>query len=311
MKKFLLFIFLPILFFQFSNCKPAGNGQLVITLEIPSEKTTQDVQQKVMEIVKQRLTGIGIEEKDIAITSKENRFELIVSEKTNYPEDIQSKIFRILAFDGKVALWETYSVSEIASALSRSMNAIDSANGVKRFQELIAINPVFQEGKACDLGAARAADTSMVNRFMDSLITTNFFPHNFRYLWSDPRLMNNQMLCSMILVKTEKNDARMSGLKFDDVKLIKANGADELTFFMSGFDADEWKKMTRENVGRAIAITIDGTVYTWPTVNGEIGGGVFSITGPGDHESFERLYAVTKPGGFPVPVRMVQSQVRK
>jgi preprotein translocase subunit SecD len=46
-------------------------------------------------------------------------------------------------------------------------------------------------------------------------------------------------------------------------------------------------------------------------VNGEIGGGVFSITGPGDHESFERLYAVTKPGGFPVPVRIVQSEVRK
>ncbi|MCH5173063.1 MAG: protein translocase subunit SecD, partial [Bacteroidales bacterium] len=73
--------------------------------------------------------------------------------------------------------------------------------------------------------------------------------------------------------------------------------------------ANIWARLTKDNIGKQIAIVLDGTVYSYPTVNGEISGGVSEISGNFDMEEATDLTNVLKSGKLPAPATIVQEQV--
>ena len=73
--------------------------------------------------------------------------------------------------------------------------------------------------------------------------------------------------------------------------------------------ARKWAQMTKANVGKAIAIVLDGVVYSAPRVNGEIDGGSSQISGNFTIEDTKDLANTLKSGRMPAPARIVQEEV--
>ena len=73
--------------------------------------------------------------------------------------------------------------------------------------------------------------------------------------------------------------------------------------------ARRWSAITKANIGRAVAIVLDGLVYTSPRIQGQIDGGQSSITGSFTIEDTKDLANTLKSGRMPAPARIVQEEV--
>ena len=87
------------------------------------------------------------------------------------------------------------------------------------------------------------------------------------------------------------------------------SGQPEVSMSMNTDGARRWAALTKANTGRAIAIVLDGSVYSAPRVNGEISGGQSSITGNFTIEDTKDLANTLKSGRMPAPARIVQEEV--
>ena len=86
-------------------------------------------------------------------------------------------------------------------------------------------------------------------------------------------------------------------------------GNPEVSMSMNGEGASVWARMTGDNIGKQIAIVLDGMVYSYPMVNSKIEGGSSQITGNFTLEEAEDLANVLKSGKLPAPATIIQEQV--
>ena len=89
----------------------------------------------------------------------------------------------------------------------------------------------------------------------------------------------------------------------------RGNGEPSVSMTMNAEGANTWARITKENIGKQVAIVLDGTVYSYPTVQSEITGGSSSITGNFSVEEATDLTNVLKSGKLPAPATIVQEQV--
>ena len=83
----------------------------------------------------------------------------------------------------------------------------------------------------------------------------------------------------------------------------------EVSMSMNKDGAQTWAHLTKDNIGRQVAIVLDGMVYSYPTVQSEISGGSSQITGNFTLEEAEDLANVLKSGKLPAPATIIQEQV--
>ena len=86
-------------------------------------------------------------------------------------------------------------------------------------------------------------------------------------------------------------------------------GNPTVSMSMNAEGANTWARLTKDNIGKQIAIVLDGTVYSYPVVNTEITGGNSEISGNFDIEEATDLTNVLKSGKLPAPATIVQEQV--
>ena len=86
-------------------------------------------------------------------------------------------------------------------------------------------------------------------------------------------------------------------------------GNPSVSMSMNAEGANTWARLTRDNIGKQIAIVLDGLVYSYPNVQNEISGGHSSITGNFDVEEATDLANVLNSGKLPAPAKIVQEQV--
>ncbi len=87
------------------------------------------------------------------------------------------------------------------------------------------------------------------------------------------------------------------------------NGKPEITMRMNPEGAQTWKRLTAENIGKSIAIVLDESVYSFPTVQGEIAGGNSNITGNFEINEAKDLANILKAGKLPAPARIVEEAI--
>ena len=140
-------------------------------------------------------------------------------------------------------------------------------------------------------------------------------PANLRLLWSakpaDGIQAKNFYELHAIKVTTTNGRAPLEGDVVTDAKdqFNNVSGQPEVSMSMNTDGARRWAALTKANTGRAIAIVLDGSVYSAPRVNGEISGGQSSITGNFTIEDTKDLAITLKSGRMPAPARIVQEEV--
>ena len=165
------------------------------------------------------------------------------------------------------------------------------------------------------VGYASVRDTAAVNKIIYSAVAKQILPANLRLLWSakpaDGIQAKNFYELHAIKVTTTNGRAPLEGDVVTDAKdqFNNVSGQPEVSMSMNTDGARRWAALTKANTGRAIAIVLDGSVYSAPRVDGEIAGGQSSISGNFTIEDTKDLANTLKSGRMPAPARIVQEEV--
>jgi SecD/SecF fusion protein len=208
------------------------------------------------------------------------------------------------------------------------MVSSDTATAVETssLEEFTRQNPLFgvlrpnvnQEGQAemsSIVGFAAGKDTARVNRYLAMNQIKSLFPRELKFYWSqNPHKWDpTHTLYELHAIKITTRDGR-APLTGDVVTAARPStgvtGSDiKVDFSMNAEGAKIWQRMTRDNIGRCIAVVLDDYVRSYPRVENEIPGGNTEITGDFTLEEAEDLANILKSGKMPAPARIIQDTV--
>ena len=177
-----------------------------------------------------------------------------------------------------------------------------------------ALQPSGAKGNAC-IGYAHYADTAKVNKYLSMPQIKSLFPREFKPMWTvkASQWIPGGNVFELVAIKATSRDGKapLDGGVVTDARVQYGNtgGNPEVSMSMNAEGASTWARMTKDNIGKQIAIVLDGMVYSYPTVNSAIEGGSSQITGNFTLEEAEDLANVLKSGKLPAPATIIQEQV--
>ena len=205
----------------------------------------------------------------------------------------------------------------VAEELAQQEGSSSELEAYKKANPLFSIlSPSQMRGNAC-IGFANAIDTATVNRYLAIPQVADIFPPEFRGMWSvkPSEYIEGDNIYELVAIKASSRDGKapLDGSVVTDARVEydsrRGSGTPSVSMTMNAEGANTWARLTKDNVGRQVAIVLDGTVYSYPTVQGEITGGNSSITGNFSVEEATDLTNVLKSGKLPAPATIVQEQV--
>ncbi len=165
--------------------------------------------------------------------------------------------------------------------------------------------------KGASVGYASIKDTARVNAMLK--ITKNIFPNNVRFMWTIKPVEKGSDIHRLVAIKVSSRDGEPAlggDVIVDASQDYSPTGQVEVSMAMNAEGALTWKRLTGENIGRQIAIALDGYIYSFPNVNSEIAGGRSSISGGGmSVDEAQDIANILKAGKLPAPARIVQEEV--
>ena len=205
--------------------------------------------------------------------------------------------------------------SLLAEELKQNENeAAAEAAMIKQNPLFSILQPSGARGHAC-IGYAHYADTATINKYFAMPQIKQLFPPEFKPMWTvkasamDP----NENIFELVAIKATSRDGKapLDGGVVTDARVQYGNtgASPEVSMTMNAEGANVWARMTKDNIGRQIAIVLDGMVYSYPNVQSEIAGGSSQITGNFTLEEAEDLANVLKSGKLPAPATIIQEQV--
>ena len=204
----------------------------------------------------------------------------------------------------------------LAAALKGETATASNTNieELKKEHPLLAVLQLNQSGVGCIVGYADYKDTADVNRILDMKAVKEILPRDLKLMWgvkaSD--MDKTGRIFELYAIKSTERNGR-APLEGD----VVTDAKDEYDQFnkpcvsmsMNTEGSRRWAALTKKNIGKEIAIVLDGYVYSAPRVNSEITGGNSQITGNFTPEVTKDLANVLKSGKMPAPARIVQEDI--
>jgi len=230
--------------------------------------------------------------------------------------------------DSAVDSTKKNSLEEQLASKEKNKSDSDSTGKNKSFEEFAKDNPLFavlnpsvetndknqqQLRKGPVIGSSLVKDTARVNQIFKMDQVRAKFPKEFRPYWTVKPIDKDGKVVQLIAIKTPAREpvAPLDGSVITDARKQRGQFTDnwEISMAMNAEGAHVWKRLTHDNVQKAIAIVLDDYVYSYPNVIQEISGGNSSITGNFSLEEAEDLANILKVGKLPAPARIVQDAV--
>lgn len=162
------------------------------------------------------------------------------------------------------------------------------------------------------VGFAHYKDTASINSYFAQRGVKELMPANLGLRWTVKPINERGDIYQLIAIKTNRdNRAPLSGDAVTDARadFSQTSAYANVSMSMNSEGAKIWARMTKENIGKSIAIALDGYIYSFPTVNTEITGGQSQITGNFTVEEAKDLANTLNSGKMPAPARIVQEDV--
>ena len=200
-----------------------------------------------------------------------------------------------------------------AKAAAKSESA--QLEQAKKTNPLLAVLQLAPQGSLSVVGYANVRDTAEVNKIIYSAAAKQVLPSDVKLLWgakpADGLSVKNVYELYALKITQSNGHAPLEGDVITDAKdeFDQTYGRPSVSMSMNSDGARRWAELTKANVGKAIAIVLDGVVYSAPRVNGEISGGNSQITGNFTIEDTKDLANTLKSGRMPAPARIVQDDV--
>ena len=216
------------------------------------------------------------------------------------------------------------SVEELTQAIAANDSAAEAqkeqAEAVENYKKahplFFILNPsVNQAGQAYRgpvVGTVHYTDTARVMAALTSQQAKQILPRELRFRWTVKAIDEANSLYQLVALKAQR-DGRPS-LEGDVITDARADFSQvsayaNVSMSMNAEGAKAWQRITKENIGKSVAIVLDGFVYSFPTVQNEIAGGNSQITGNFTVEEAKDLANTLKSGKMPAPARIIQEDV--
>jgi SecD/SecF fusion protein len=200
------------------------------------------------------------------------------------------------------------------------------ADTVKRFTKenplFAVLNPAVNRdekgqmvlGQGPVVGFALVTDTAKINSYLNNPKIKSVFKSGTKFLWTFKTIDKDETVVQLVAIRITNRDGKapLAGDIITDARKVfdqSSGGSPQISMSMNSEAAQVWKRLTRENIGKSIAIVLDNSVYSFPTVQGEIGGGTSSITGNFSNDEADDLVNILKAGKLPAPAHIVQETV--
>ena len=209
----------------------------------------------------------------------------------------------------------TSTADSLAAALKgeNKTQSVDLAQ-IKKEHPLLAVLQVNSSGQGPVVAYANYKDTADINKYLSMKEIQAELPKDLRLKWGvsayeyDPKGQTFELYA---IRSTERNGR--APLEGDVVVSAKDEydqfGKPAVSMSMNTDGSRRWAQLTKQNIGKSIAIVLDGYVYSAPNVNTEITGGNSQITGHFTPEQAKDLANVLKSGKMPAPARIVQEDI--
>ena len=205
-------------------------------------------------------------------------------------------------------------LAQVAAADSTAQS--DAAVARSRFtaeeHPLFAVlDPTYAGGAV--VGSAYKADMATVNQYLAMPAVRELLPADIMFKWGvkgDDKI-DGRFYLYAIKVSTPDGKAPLDGSVVTEAteQYAQRGATAEVSMTMNGEGAREWARLTGENIGKCIAIVLDGYVYSAPVVRTKIDKGTSSITGGFSIQEAKDLANVLKSGKVPAPAKIIQDTV--
>ena len=288
----------------------ATNAQVISVIRAEAKSAVDNS----FNVLRNRIDRFGVTQPNIQQVGNSGKI-LIELPGVKDPERVR----KLLQGTASLEFWPTYQGNEI------DLYAVDArvAEILNNLSDTTTVaNPLFQVfspsgwNNAC-LGFATGVDTVLVNKYLS--MASDVLPAGFRGMWTvkPSELVKGANVYELVAIKATSRDGKapLDGGVVTDAKVNfngaqnGGNGAPSVSMTMNAEGASIWARLTKDNIGKEIAIVLDGLVYSYPKVNGEITGGSSEITGGFDVQEAEDLANVLKSGKLPAPATIIQEQV--
>ena len=209
----------------------------------------------------------------------------------------------------------------LAEIESDSLSA--DTSGSLSFQEFANENPLYallfpnldqqnqlREGPV--VGVCAVKDTAALNDYLQDDAIRKFFPLDVKFAYTVKPYDAEGKFVQLVALKSDRNGkSAMEGDVVTDAEQAFGQFASsaEVSMEMNAEGAKQWKRLTAENIGKSVAIVLDGYVYSYPTVQSEISGGRSSITGNFSVNEANDLANILKSGKLPAPARIIEEAI--
>ena len=201
--------------------------------------------------------------------------------------------------------------SGLAAEVAEAAPAVEENTGFNRSQNpLFALLDPSYAGSSI-VGTAVTADIPAIDEYLSRPEIQNLFPADLKLMWGikgEP--MYDNRVCLYALRAIDGKPAMDGGAVATAQENYSQNGsAAEVNLTMNSNGASQWAQLTGQNIGKPIAIVLDGYVYSAPNVQNKIEGGNSVITGNFTIQEAQDLANVLKSGKVPAPARIIQDTV--
>ena len=234
------------------------------------------------------------------------------------------RVTELLQSSANLEFYEVYTYKEIAADLNAFASAYAAQDTVAH-TNVIALLGGAQRGESPVIGLVSPDNKAAVDSILNSPLAKSKLPSDFHAVWEKKAV-------EMPVADKNGNPVKKANGEYKTTpywQLVALKGdavleGDAVTSASSEYDkmqgnmvnmkmndrgAQEWATITRNNIGRPIAIVLDNSVYSFPNVNNEITGGSSQITGNFTPEEANDLANVLKSGKMSAKVDVVSNNV--
>ncbi len=249
-----------------------------------------------------------------AMQSADAKLRTILAEETTADGDtIEAALLTEATVEKTVSAADSLAAALKGDATAEDKSAVNMEE-IKKQYPLLSVLQLNSTGQGPIIGYANYKDTADINKYLAMPEIKAELPKDLRLKWgvSPSEFDKKGQTFELYAIKsTERNGkAPLEGDVVTDAKdEFDQYSKPAVSMAMNSDGARRWAQLTKQNIGRSIAIVLDNYVYSAPNVNSEITGGRSQITGHFTPEQAKDLANVLKSGKMPAPAHIVQEDI--
>jgi SecD/SecF fusion protein len=242
------------------------------------------------------------------------RYEMKLNNDSTYTIDISNiadtiSIRNLVAGNARMHFSEVYTLQDISNSLvGLQLDSLAKIFKASQPYQDVSGSRVFP----ASLGLCKLSDSAKVGAFFSDSITLSRFPGDIQFMFGEPESFPDESETYVSLYAIRENPDALSNRYIISAKADFENSEQVIDFQFDAAGTKRWEKMTEKNIGKPIAICIDGKVYSAPTVVDAITGGNSKITMGSSVTSFQTtrvLSVLLASEDLLLPVQITRSRI--